>query len=270
MTPDQFRIQWLKWQKKYEIKAYRVFNSAIKESFTSLNPDSVTYENYKIVIPLNIMKDPITRAYIDVYTTIGLTHGRLVGFGINRDVKRFNNDLFSSFFQGNVIDWIRDNVGYRIVSVSETIAKRIGRLVEVAAEQGLSVLEMQRYLRQKINEPSFTRYQALRIARTEVGAATNHAATVAADNSGIILEKVWISSKDPRTRRIPKNEYDHLHMDGVTVPMGEKFRVVSKTGIVDYLDNPCDPAGRAGDVINCRCVVAHRPVRDKDGFVLTR
>lgn len=270
MTINQYRRQWLKWREAYDVIAFRAFNKALKASIERMPVDNITYDNYRFVVPLNVQLGPITAAYNFVYSTIGLRHGRRVGFGINREMKRFDNDLFSRFFQNSIIDWIRENVGSRIVSVSETISKRISRLIEVASEQGMSVDEMQKYLRKKLNDPSFTKYQANRIAKTEVTGASNHAAAVAAENSGIVLEKIWISTKDGRTRRIPRDQFDHMHMDGVAVGQYEKFTLRSKGGIVDQLEFPGDTRGSAGDVIQCRCTHAYRAMRDADGFVITR
>lgn len=270
MTRDEYRRQWLKWRDAYDIIAFRAFRKALKAAIEGMPFDNITYDNYRFVVPLNVQSQPIFEAYSFVYTTIGLTHGRRVGLGINREIKRFDNDLFSRFFQNSIIEWIRENVGYRIVSVSETIAKRIGRLIEVAADEGMSVYEMQKYLRKRVGDPSFTKYQALRIARTEVTGASNHAAAVAAENSGIVLEKVWIATKDGRTRRKPRDQFDHMHMDGVAVGQYDKFTLRSRGGIVDELEYPGAPNGSAGDVVNCRCTHAYKPMRDADGFVITR
>lgn len=268
MDIANYRRNWLKYQKSYEIKSYRIFHKALRASYSGLNPDGVTYDNYQTMIALNIMNAPIQYAYIEVYRSVGLTHGRRVGYGINREIKRFDNDLFSRSFLNSIVEWVRENVGDRIVSVAETMAKRIGRLVEVALEQGLSTQEMQVFLRRKLNDPSFTRYQALRIARTEVTTATNYAASQSAENSGIVLEKVWISTIDVRTRRKPRDQFDHLHMNGQTVEQNEKFVLRSKNGIVDNMDYPGDVKGSAGDIIQCRCTHAFRPKRDSDGFVI--
>jgi hypothetical protein len=270
MTNDAYREQWLKWRKKYDRTAFALFKKAIKQSFAGIPIDSLTYENYKILIPLNVQIEPIQRAYRLTYSSIGLMHGRRVGFGINRELKRFDNDFFSKSFQESILDWVRENCGSRIISVSETIAKRISRLIEVSQEQGLSVVEMRKYLFEKINLPGFTKWQALRIARTEVTTAANHAAEEAGENAGIMLEKFWISGKSERTRRIPRDNWDHLHMDGVSVGQFEKFTLRSKGGTVDNLNYPGAPGGSAGDVINCECTIAYRPMRDANGFVISR
>lgn len=270
MTNDQYYKQYSKWRGVYDIRAFRILRKALNASFASMPIDNITFDNYKQVIRLNIQTPPIQAAYIEVYRKIGLIHGRRVGFGINREIKRFNNDLFSREFLNSIVDWVRGNVADRIVSVSETMAKRIERLVEVSLEQGFSVIEMQKYLTKILGSASFTKYQALRIARTEVTTATNHAANEAGVNSGIVLEKVWISTVDGKTRRKPRDQFDHLHMNNQTVGQFEKFVLRSKSGIVDNIDYPGDPKASAADSINCRCTHAFRPMRDKDGFVITR
>lgn len=270
MTNDQYYLQYSKWRDAYDIKAFRIFRKALNQSFDSMPIDNITFENYKVIIKLNIQQLPIQQAYFEVYRSIGLIHGRRVGFGINREIKRFNNDLFSLEFLNSIVDWVRGNVASRIVSVSDTMAKRIERLVEVSLEQGFSVLEMQKYLTEKLGSPSFTKFQALRIARTEVTTSTNHAANEAGVNAGIVLEKLWISATDNRTRRKPRDQFDHLHMNGQTVEQFEKFVLRSKGGVVDKIDYPGDPKASAADSINCRCTHAFRPLRDKDGFVITR
>lgn len=270
MTNDQYYKQYSKWRDIYDIRAFRIFRKALNQSFASMPIDNITFENYKIIIKLNIQQLPIQLAYFEVYRTIGLTHGKRVGNGINREIKRFNNDLFSREFLDSIVEWVRGNVASRIVSVSDTMAKRIERLVEVSLEQGFSVLEMQKYLTKTLGSPSFTKFQALRIARTEVTTATNHAANEAGVNAGIVLEKIWVSSRNNRTRRKPRDQWDHFHMDGKTVGQFDKFIMTSMKGIVDQMDYPGDPKGSAGNVINCNCTHAFRPLRDKDGFVISR
>ncbi|QHJ81918.1 MAG: hypothetical protein [Bacteriophage sp.] len=270
MTNEQYYLQYSKWRDAYDIKAFRIFRKALNQSFASMPIDNITFENYKIIIKLNIQQLPIQLAYFEVYRTIGLTHGKRVGNGINREIKRFNNDLFSREFLDSIVEWVRGNVASRIVSVSDTMAKRIERLVEVSIEQGFSVLEMQKYLTKTLGSPSFTKFQALRISRTEVTTATNHAANEAGVNAGIVLEKLWISAIDGRTRRKPRDQFDHFHMDGQTVGQFEKFVLRSKNGVVDNIDYPGDPKGSAADTIQCRCVHAFRPIRDEQGFVVVR
>jgi hypothetical protein len=58
------------------------------------------------------------------------------------------------------------------------------------------------------------------------------------------MEKVWISTRDSRTRR------SHVRAHAQRAPLGGSFTVGS-----DRLDYPCDPSGSPEEVANCRCRV---------------
>lgn len=271
MNMQQYGIQYRKWHGAYERRSYKIFRKALLETARRIPTDNLTYFNYKQVIPLNINSTIIERAYFDVYTQIGIIHGNRVGRGINRDIKDYSAPLFNEEFQRTIIEWVRLNCGTNIISVSETLAETIIKLVEQCLSENLTLEQMQRFIRRSLdNGSAISRYEVLRIARTETGAAANHSALVSGETSGIVLEKVWISTISPRTRVKPKDEYDHLSMNGVTVEQNQPFTVTSRNGIVDTIDFPCDPKGRPGNIIQCRCAVALRPKRDKDGMVIRK
>ena len=114
-----------------------------------------------------------------------------------------------------------------------------------------------------IKSRNFYRWQALRIARTETTAASNYAATVSSSVSGVLMDKVWVSALDARTRQEPESRFDHYHMNQVRVPLEEAFNVSG-----EKLMFPGDPKGSAGNVVNCRCSVAQVVRRDKDGNII--
>jgi uncharacterized protein with gpF-like domain len=87
--------------------------------------------------------------------------------------------------------------------------------------------------------------------------------------------KVWISAKDSRTRRIPRDQFDHVEMDGVTVDLEQPFVTQGKQGQQVIAMQPGDlgEEGRkvpAGFTINCRCRVAFQGKRDKDGRLIMK
>ena len=98
----------------------------------------------------------------------------------------------------------------------------------------------------------FTRIRARLIARTESTTASNQAATFAAQQNGA-TKKIWISAKDNRTRRRPRNATDHLHADGQEVGINDYFIVSG-----ELMMQPGDKKASAGNVCNCRCTVAFR------------
>ena len=79
----------------------------------------------------------------------------------------------------------------------------------------------------------------------------------------MLCKKVWISVQDSRTRRRPKDKYDHLHMEGIRVDAKDSFIVSG-----EEMMYPGDPKGSEGNVINCRCAVAQVPKRDADGNLI--
>lgn len=99
--------------------------------------------------------------------------------------------------------------------------------------------------------------RAVRIGVTELGKSEAQASEDArnkATDSGLYLLAVWHSTHDDRTRTIPdSSEFEHLEMDGVTIPHGQFFMVPTKDGGVEPLSEPRAAEGSAGNIINCRC-----------------
>ena len=63
--------------------------------------------------------------------------------------------------------------------------------------------------------------------------------------------KEWISVQDDRTRDA------HLLMDGVVIPIEDKFEVPATSQSEGaFMDYPGDASAPAGLVVNCRCTTA--------------
>ncbi|MDX3345893.1 ADP-ribosyltransferase [Streptomyces sp. ME02-6987-2C] len=147
------------------------------------------------------------------------------------------------------------------VDVTEHLLRAVGdRLAEVAREElaaGVDAGESMEQLRARLRA-RFAREGAQlgevreeRIARTESGRAWNTAALGAArDVTGPDrpVVKQWISRRDARVRD------DHADANGQIRLIDEQFTV----GTVQ-MDAPHDPTAPAGQVVNCRCVLAVYP-----------
>lgn len=133
-------------------------------------------------------------------------------------------------------------------------------VLQIALNEGWGIDKMVRAFEDEIDE--FPRYRIERIARTEViGAsnwATNAGAQEASDELGLELVKEWIATNDARTRDMIDDEFDHRAMDTKKVLMDQPFMVPSRSGR-EPLMFPGDPAGSAGNIINCRCTIAYIP-----------
>jgi len=108
---------------------------------------------------------------------------------------------------------------------------------------------------------SISTYRAARIARTETTMASNLGSLTGAIKTGEPMLKVWLSTRDSRTRRgRGRNNFDHYGTypagpDGEKAELNKDFQ---KTG--EPLEHPGDYKGSAGNVIHCRCTMFYEPI----------
>ena len=265
MNQEQFLNTWERKHSRYEKDAYRIFSRAFRQSARNIPWDFLNENNYEVFITGAINTDDITNAYAEVYSKIGIEHGTFTGKSINSQIKIFTESAFLNEFQRTIIQWLFNNAGTRITSVTKTYAKWIISEIAKGLENNISLPDIVNQMLEKIGNPRSRWYRnnLLRIARTETTAAANHGATVATQISGVVTDKIWISARDERTRRPPKSRFNHFAMNGTKVPQNEKFNVNG-----DLIDFPGDPKGQAGNIINCRCASAVVPRRDSDGNII--
>ena len=177
------------------------------------------------------------------------------------EVKSAETDLFSytilQYLQTQGLDQLASDI-------TQTTKDQIRRYLIQSAEQNLTLPESIALLR----NAGLTDYRAELIARTETGRAANIGSMVGATSTGLVTVKEWIAAKDNRTRRIPRDQFDHLNMDGTKIPMDATFKLQNKKGGFDFMLHPCDSSGSAGDVCNCRCTLGYEAQRDKNGKLL--
>jgi len=133
----------------------------------------------------------------------------------------------------------------------------------------LSIEEIVRLLKSD-EQLNYSAFRARRIARTEVMRASNIGAMKGAEAHDFEVDKQWISARDSRTRRIPKDTYDHVALDGVIVGYDEPFESVGKEGQQVSAMQPGDITTPAGFTINCRCAIGFIPKRDSDGRLVLK
>jgi len=144
--------------------------------------------------------------------------------------------------------------------ITDTTKEQIRNFLIKGQEQNLTMPEIIALLRTS----GITNYRAELIARTETARSANIGSMVGAMSTGLVTVKEWIAAKDNRTRRIPRDANDHLHMDGVQLPIDAKFVVPAKT-YIDNMLHPGDSTAHAGNVCNCRCTLGYEAVRGTDG-----
>jgi len=151
-----------------------------------------------------------------------------------------------------------------VTEITNTTKKQIQNFLKKGILEG-------KPLQQTIKElktAGITDYRAELIARTETGRAANVGSMVGAVSTGLKTNKIWISTLDNRTRRIPPDKTDHLHMNLVEVAMDERFEVFGVDG-TELMLHPCDPTASAANTCNCRCTIGYKVVKDNNGDYVT-
>ena len=273
-----YRDKWLRYHRRYENKATTVFLKVFRSWGRSIDFDKLNVLNYSKVVSEAINTEQLKNAYIDVYYTIGRLHGKRVGYAFNKEVKRekfFILGDFETSLQNYIRNYVNEWAFEYFKTVEQSYKDTIVKVIAEMVANGEGSEDIARRIEKLVNNRNFYRWQARRIARTEATAAANIGALRAGKISGFKTNKVWISSNDSRTRRIPENEFDHFNMNGVQVGIDEFFKVPAKNmqGF-ELMRHPGDRGGignattSPGNTINCRCSVGIVPARDEEGNLI--
>lgn len=167
--------------------------------------------------------------------------------------KQEEDDLFQQF-----IDQYIERFGsQKILQILETTRKQVMSVIREGQREGLGIEEIAKMLREAI--PAFSRVRSRVIARTETHGSSQYAQYRTAQQSTRPLVKVWNSVEDTRTRSfINDDDYNHRVMDEQQVAMEQPFMVPTIFGTREPLMYCGDPAGTAGNIINCRCSMTFR------------
>lgn len=249
---SQYEALYNRLIKKFRPKVEKALREGVK-LFT------VAYEESQHVEPKIIPSSLVYKSLKQLHITAALNGAKLTAKEIRKSTKD-NTERDNTWIW--VVNEYLKLYGLQNLSIeiTQTLRDNILRTIQKGVDQGWGVDKIVR----ELNNATFPKWMATRIVRTEINKAANTGAMVAATDSGILLDKKWISAQDNRTRRIPRDKFDHLDMNGKQVGMDERF-IVPSTSVVEALLYPGDPEASAGNVINCRCRVAFVPVRDEQG-----
>lgn len=194
------------------------------------HPDEV-FQPAKFIDKVRTKTDPIRQAAIQAATAEGLNLA-----GIDFDI---TNPLVAG---------VLERTGAKVTNVTDTTRAGIMRTIGTAYDQGLSIPDTAKLLREAIDGAS--QYRSEMIARTEMAGLVNGgdvaATRIVSEETGVAYEKQWLVGGGAE---YPRHElYDGL--DGQTVGLEEYFDVGG-----DQLAYPGDPDGSPEETINCRCTV---------------
>lgn len=179
--------------------------------------------------------------------------GSMLYVSLESEKKRIN-PFFSEIWNNWILRSATLFIAQHIVSIKQTLVDDLKKVILAAIAENADLFDVTKVVKDFVKQPDFYRWQAMRIARTETTTAMNSATKLAADESGVLLNKVWIAAEDSRTRP------SHAALDDVEIPKDQNFN--------NGLAYPGDPRGSAGEIINCRCSLAYEPIRDDNGNLI--
>ena len=217
-------------------------------------------------------EEDLIKAYIRIYSQVGLKHGHRIGKAANMSHKDFNPEFFKEFYEKYIALYLQQSGMARVYDVRSTFIQFISEALnkQVSIFGGVpDPSQLATWIQKVSRKRSFFRWQALRIARTESTAASNLGGLNAIKDTGFVMDKIWVSAQDSRARRNPDNWFDHYHMNGKVARPDGKFEMTSMKGHVDELEYPGDPKGHPANTINCRCTLVYKP-RKVDGRLVRK
>lgn len=162
-----------------------------------------------------------------------------------REIKQSLNPASRKFLRANALT--------RATSISDTIKSRMLNIAtDVAKRDGDLLMLRQELLKNFSGELSVGKLQTIATTeyRTAYNYGQNHALEALEDKvseDGEKVVRVWETAGGPDVRD------SHMDLEGEEREVGEKFS--------NGLEYPCDPNGPPEEVINCRCSISPRVVK---------
>ena len=187
-------------------------------------------------------------------------HYRRVAFTAGRNSIQFFEQQkgMNESFWNDINQYIALNTGRKITQIQGNTLNSITRVMQAGIEAGETNREIATRLRNTGKVVS--KFNAIRIARTETLGMYNSATDASVRETGLKFIRVWSTTKDLRTRRRKlKSKWDHWVVNKQKRQQNEQFLVSE-----EHLDFPGDPKGSAGNIINCRCVLLYERDRSNE------
>jgi hypothetical protein len=246
----------------FEKRLKRIFaeqGQVIIQKLKTMRPEDVIP-----MVSTLINEDPLRKFFKSLYSNVGVSFARTSRTDLKSEAgiieTKQDDDLESRWIE-EMLKYAEIDAGKRIVSItgsSKDIARKIlSEQFAEGIEQGLGIEEMTRKITTefRLQWGKFAMFRARRIVETEILSASNMGAMIGAESTGIPMFKVWMAGGENIRDYDNGSPFSHVAADGEQVPNEDMF---IRSG--EPMDCPGDPNGSPGNVINCKCCVAHMPI----------
>lgn len=261
MTDDEKHTHWLTFhrfqqsrEKHFAPPMFTAIRSQVREFISSYRSGQRVDKAL-----MQISSAPIIKVLKPLYLDAGVVYGAKIRAYLNAQKARmpigFNERmvaLMQAYFQTDILNTSNHITRTTIALIQEVLSK--------AAEEGLGVDDIIKLL----ENTEISRIRARLITRTETVTAANKGAMFAAKDTGLLLNKEWLATRDSRTR------HDHSRVNGQIVPIDKSFIV----GADITMECPGDRTQDNGlpvparEIVNCRCTTLFLPIRDGNGQLM--
>ena len=256
---NKYFYEWHKFQQRYEKYYEKKFTAALKVQVAAF---------IKTQDLMSIPSFPIYTELVNLYKTVGPRWARISKVSMTKATGQMG-------FNEQIVELMRQYYGIDLLNDAEDITAYTKEVIQkILSDAAITGASFDDIVRQLTSSSELGPMRARRIARTETVTAANGAAMIYAQTSGNVMEKIWISVKDKRTRH---NAWaNHKTIDGTTIDINEPFDLKSqKLGDILMMQpgvrtQPNGLAVPASQIVNCRCVVAFQAKRDRQGRIIRR
>lgn len=237
----------------FRAKLRPVFMRALERQIKPLYDAIKTTDINHLEVP-DLDNEPIQKAYKRLYHVVGLdsaiSERRRIKSDNNIAMLKSEDRIVNDLIMAAIGDYIETEMGLTIIAIGDTskimLQNILKEIVPEIIEQGIGTAAAQTMLRDRVKSAWHRAryYRTERIVRTEVGRAANWGSITGIRSVGVKQNKHWVSAYSATSR--PD------HMTDQTVDLEESFDIGG-----ELLDYPLDPAGSAGNTINCMCAVVY-------------
>lgn len=233
---EQYHHKWDRFQRRYE----RIYTVKFKAALH----DQIIQQAYKGYIT----SAPIYKVLLSLYKTVGPLWAHQAQLNVKRQQVKARMPMG---FNQRIVDLMKSYYGIDLLNDAEQITDYTREVIKnVLSDAALSGASINDIVRALSSNTELSTMRATRIARTETVTAANGAAIISAKESGVKMDKEWISVNDKRTRM------SHRFTDGQVVPLDSAFNVngtmMTQPGVRKQ-PNGLEVPG--SEVVNCRCTV---------------
>jgi hypothetical protein len=243
MTIDEIEIKRAYWDRKFERELKRFFTAQGKAIYKLSRITDIKQFERQALKQVEQDTPKLNRLYVGLYT------GIVTAFGTAVYNELVGKKIFSLFALG-IYSWIATMAQAQGKKLNFYTLLTIKNIVKRGIEEGKSVNDIAKTIRAVYLE-RFSVKRSKRIARTEVNSASNYGSWAGAKQTGLTLKKIWVSTKDSRTRKTHRRAGQKYQAS----PIGLDEMFIVGKGKLKY---PGDPSGPPEEVINCRCAVGYR------------